>query len=170
VTLGGVTYVVGGYTGTREVPTVLATRDGRTFRVVARLRVTVRYAAVAALDGAIWVVGGEHLHHFLSVVQRIDPTTGTVRFVGRLPHPRGEAVAVAVDGRLLLVGGRTAAATDPAVLVGTPSGGRLTWRRVGSLPVPTADPGAVVVGGSVVVVGGETPARSSAAQALTVRP
>jgi hypothetical protein len=75
---------------------------------------------------------------------------------------------VAVGGRLLVVGGRNSVATDPAVLVGTPSGGRLTWRRVGSLRVPTADPGAVAVGGAVVVVGGETPARSSAAQRLAL--
>ena len=167
VTIGRVTYVVGGYTGSAEVPTVLATTDGRRFRVVARLPVTVRYAAVAALDGAIWVVGGEHLHRFIDDVQRIDPRTGTARVVGHLPAPRGEAVAVPVGGRLLLVGGRDSAGSDSRVLSGAVSGRTLSWHRVASLPVPAADPGAAEVGGSVIVVGGERPGRTGAARVLT---
>ena len=58
VTVGAVTYVLGGYDGTRPDASVLATTDGRTFRNVATLKVPVRYPAVAALGGKIFVFGG----------------------------------------------------------------------------------------------------------------
>ena len=47
VSAGPVGYVVGGYDGTTVDPQVLATTDGRHFRVVARLPVPVRYAGTA---------------------------------------------------------------------------------------------------------------------------
>ena len=58
-TLGAATYVVGGYDGARADPSVLATTDGRTFRRVATLPVPVRYPAVAAQSGRLYVFGGE---------------------------------------------------------------------------------------------------------------
>ncbi len=58
VSAGPVGYVVGGYDGTILDPQVLATTDGRHFRVAARLPVPVRYAATAAVSGLIWVFGG----------------------------------------------------------------------------------------------------------------
>jgi hypothetical protein len=59
VTAGSVAYVIGGYDGTSWDPEVLATGDGRHFRVAARLPAPVRYAAVAAAAGEIWVFGGQ---------------------------------------------------------------------------------------------------------------
>src|SRR5580693_10015945 len=59
VSAESVAYVIGGYDGTRWDPQVLATTDGRHFRVAARLPVPVRYAAVAATAGEIWVFGGQ---------------------------------------------------------------------------------------------------------------
>ena len=58
VTVAGIAYLVGGYDGINADPTVLATSDGRTFRSVAALAVPVRYPAVAALAGVIYVFGG----------------------------------------------------------------------------------------------------------------
>src|SRR5689334_13209473 len=45
VTAGAVAYLIGGCDGKALDPAVLATADGRHFRVAARLRVPVRYAA-----------------------------------------------------------------------------------------------------------------------------
>ena len=59
VTIGSTAYVVGGYDGTHPDPQVLATTDGKRFSVVASLPVPVRYPAVAALGGKIYVFGGE---------------------------------------------------------------------------------------------------------------
>ena len=59
VTIGGTTYVVGGYDGSKPDAAVLATADGRTFTTVATLPVPVRYPAAAALGGQIYVFGGQ---------------------------------------------------------------------------------------------------------------
>ena len=59
VTVGRTAYLLGGYDGSRYDASVLATADGRHFRTVARLPVPVRYPAVAALGGQIWVFGGQ---------------------------------------------------------------------------------------------------------------
>jgi hypothetical protein len=58
-TIGPTIYVVGGYDGTRPDAVVLATTDGRTFTKVAALPVPVRYPAVAALGGKVFVFGGQ---------------------------------------------------------------------------------------------------------------
>ena len=59
VTIGSTTYLVGGYDGTRPDAPVLATTDGRTFTTVTALPVPVRYPAVAALGGQIYLFGGQ---------------------------------------------------------------------------------------------------------------
>ena len=59
VAIGGTDYIVGGYNGTAGEPDVLATTDGQTFRTVATLPVPVRYPAIAALHGLLYVFGGE---------------------------------------------------------------------------------------------------------------
>ena len=59
VTIGPTTYIVGGYDGTHPDAPVLATTNGRTFTTVAALRIPVRYPAVAALGGQIFVFGGQ---------------------------------------------------------------------------------------------------------------
>ena len=84
---GSVAYVIGGYDGTRWDPRVLATRDGRHFRVAARLPVPVRYAAVAAAAGEIWVFGGQTQSGATNAIQRISPATGQATVAGHLPAP-----------------------------------------------------------------------------------
>ena len=59
VTIGATSYVVGGFDGTNADPDVLATTDGHTFQSVASLPVPVRYPAVAASGGKIYVFGGQ---------------------------------------------------------------------------------------------------------------
>ena len=59
VTVGPTTYIVGGYDGTHPDAPVLATTNGRTFTTVVALRIPVRYPAVAALGGRIFVFGGQ---------------------------------------------------------------------------------------------------------------
>ena len=59
VTIGSVAYVVGGYDGTNGDAAVLATSNGTRYRTVANLPVPVRYPAVAARGGRIYVFGGD---------------------------------------------------------------------------------------------------------------
>ena len=124
VTIGGTTYVVGGYDGSRPDASVLATRDGRTFTVVAALRVPVRYPAVAAFDGRILVFGGQAITGPqagtpVRDIQEVDPARHAVTIIGELPEPLAGAAAVTVGGEVFVAGGESTAAQHRVRGLGT---------------------------------------------------
>ena len=106
VTIGGTTYLVGGYDGHRPDAAVLATTDGRAFTTVAALPVPVRYPAVAALGGRIYLFGGQAITGPqagapVSVIQAVDPARRTAAVIGALPEPLAGAAAVTVVWRVV---------------------------------------------------------------------
>ena len=124
VTIGSATYVVGGYDGSRPDAAVLATSNGQTFTRVAALPVPVRYPAVAAQDGQIFVFGGQAITGPaagapVNVIQAVDPARRTAAVVGHLPEPLAGAVAVTVDGEVFVAGGESTAAQPLVPGVGT---------------------------------------------------
>ncbi len=162
----GVAYVLGGYTGLRELPDVLATTDGVRFRTVARLPVGVRYAAVAVLDGVVWVLGGEHDGALVDLVQRVDLATGSASVAGHLPAPLDGASAFVLGGSLFLAGGHSAAGTQAGVwrLVASAHGAQVV--PAGRLAAPVAFAGSAVLDGVGYLVGGEAPATVAQVQTL----
>jgi hypothetical protein len=157
-TLGGTTYLVGGFNGSVMNADILATADGVSFRPVAELAVPVRYAAVAGLGHTLWVVGGvtstsEGGTTDTDAVQKVDLTSGRVTIAGRLPGPMGHATAVIVDGQIFVVGGRAGTIPSAAIWRLDPATGSLA--RAGQLPGPVSDAGSVVIGGVGYLVGGE---------------
>ena len=156
VKVGGRALVIGGYDGAATPPGVLATTDGRTFRRVADLPSGLRYSGVARAHGAVWILGGEVDGHELDEVLRLDPRTGQVRRVGRLPRALGHEAVVPVGHRLLVMGGRTSpdAATDQMWWYSPRTG---SWTRAGTLPYPVADAPWVSDGAAAYLFGGETP-------------
>ena len=153
VTAGSVAYVIGGYDGTSWDPRVLATRDGRHFRVAARLPVPVRYAAVTAGAGEIWVFGGQAPSGATRAIQRINPATGQATVVGHLPVPLQGAAAIVLDGQVYLAGGVAAGTTSPMVYRFDPATSSVNV--AGQLPVPVAYAAGAVAGGVGYLVGGE---------------
>jgi DNA-binding beta-propeller fold protein YncE len=150
VSAGSAGYVIGGYDGTRLNPEVLATRDGRHFRVAARLPVPVRYAATAAAGGLIWVFGGQTAAgRPTDVIQRIDPATGAATVAGHLPRPVQGAAALSLGGQVYVAGG----AGTGDVLRFDPVTSRVS--AAGELPVPVGYAAAAVTGGVGYLVGGE---------------
>jgi len=124
VAIGATTYLVGGYDGTRPDASVLATVDGRTFRTVAALPVPVRYPAVAALGGKIFVFGGQAITGRqagapLDVIQAVDPARHSAAVIGHLPEPLAGAAAVTLGGELLVAGGESPGAQRPVPGLGT---------------------------------------------------
>jgi len=161
VTIRGTAYVVGGFDGVRMSRAVVATRDGQRFRKVARLELGVRYAAVAAYVGSIYVLGGQLATSEGTsgtaqsrLVQRIDPQTGRTQVVGKLPWGLGHAMAFSLGGRLYLAGGRRGTTAVSRIWQVDPRTARLT--RAGRLPRPISDSAVVPVGQSVALIGGET--------------
>jgi hypothetical protein len=124
VTMGGTTYLVGGYDGTRADAPVLATTAGRRFTVVADLPVPVRYPAAAALDGQIFVFGGQAVTGRqagapVDVIQVVNPARHTAAVVGHLPQPLAGAAAVTVGRELFVAGGDSTVAHRPVPGFGT---------------------------------------------------
>ena len=108
--------MVGGYDGTTVDPQVLATTDGRHFRVAARLPVPVRYAGTAMAGGLIWVFGGQTAASgsgATDIIQRVDPATGAAAVAGRLPQPVAGAAVIVLDGQIYVAGGATAHGDQP---------------------------------------------------------
>jgi N-acetylneuraminic acid mutarotase len=153
VTDGSVAYVIGGYDGTSWDPGVLATRDGRHFRVIARLAVPVRYAAVAEAAGTMWVFGGQAASGATNAIQRISPATGQAAVVGHLPAPLQGGAAMVLDGQIYLAGGVAAGATSRMVYRFDPATSSVSV--AGQLPVPVAYAAGTVSAGVGYLVGGE---------------
>ena len=123
-TIGPTTYVVGGYDGARPDAAVLATTNGRTFTKVAALAVPVRYPAVAALGGKVFVFGGQaitgpHAGAPVNAIQAVDPARHTAAIIGHLPEPLAGAAAVTVGGELFVAGGESPGAQSQTPGAGT---------------------------------------------------
>ena len=179
-TIGTTTYLVGGYNGTSSSPQVLATTDGRTFVAVASLAQPVRFAAVAAVAGKLYVFGGQTVSQSiasppLDTIQLVEPAKHRTRIVGHLSEPLAESTAVTVGSHVFLIGGVTVnrapgSSTSHSAGSTTGSTGGIStstvptiWSfnaskdkvsRVANLVVPVSQAGTAVLGSEVWVMGG----------------
>ena len=146
-------YIVGGYTGQTPLRTILAWRPGESARVVATLPKPLRYAAVAALGGALYIAGGTSGEAASSDIYRFYPREGRLVRLGRLPAPLTHAAAAVVGERIYVFGGRSASADGQTrrILEIRPDG---TAHEAGLLPRALSDMAAVALGGKVVLAGG----------------
>ncbi len=168
VAIGSTAYVIGGYSGSSGDAAVLSTTDGRTYHAVANLPVPVRYAAVAALDGRIYVFGGDATSGSragapISTVQVVDPSTHSASIAGSLPMPLAGGAAAALGAHLYLAGGETvppsASPNTVPRVVGTIYEWSVRTRKAlvaGRLYTPVSHAGIAVLGQRAWLVGGET--------------
>ena len=169
IAVSGTGYVVGGYNGPATDAAVLATSNGTSFRTVAELPVPVRYCAVAALGGVIYVFGGTTLGGTpISTIQRIDLRTGAARVIGHLPGPLAGASAATLGGTIYLAGGQSAAGDSSTVSVFNPR--TTSLRSVAHLPVATAYAGSTIWQGRLYVLGGENSAGAEMTVAQVITP
>ncbi len=164
VSIGTTTYVVGGYNGTAGDRDVLATTDGVHFSAIAKLPLAVRYPAVTAVGGRIYVFGGQAVGgsqdgHAVNAVQLVEPAQRTATIVARMSSPLAGASAVVLDGHIYVAGGVSqTGATQQAAALRTVWAYNTSTKRLenaGTLPVGTSYAGAAVVNGRAWIVGGE---------------
>ena len=105
-TIGGRTYVLGGYDGKSDQADVLVTTDGVSYKVVTQLPTPVRYAGVAAVGTTIYLVGGEHNGAQVSQIQAVDVAAGTAKVVSNLPVALSHESVFVLGGTMFLAGGR----------------------------------------------------------------
>ncbi len=170
VSVGDVAYLVGGYNGRALVPQVLATVDGVHYRAVATLPVPVRYPAVAAVGGLIYVFGGQTADgQPTAAVQVVDPARGTAKVIGRLALAVSGASAGVLGGTAYIAGGLSGAGRPTnRVYAFDPAMGRALV--AGTLPLAVAHAGAATSGGKLYLVGGEATGGVPVAGAQFVRP
>ncbi len=180
MTIGKTTYLVGGYAGTSGDRAVLATTDGLHFKTVARLVYAIRYPAVAALRGAIYVFGGDSVERVRSsqptrAVERVDPSSGRVSVVGSLPIPLAGAAAANLGGTIYIAGGVTslvngsvAMRDSRAIYAWDPRTDQALF--AGHLFVAVAHAGVAVVGHRAWLVGGETAAGAVTGDVQMIEP
>ena len=166
VTAGSQVVVVGGGASGRADPRVLATIDGRRFRVVATLPIPVRYAAVAIVGSTVMVLGGTSATGDTAAIQAVDLARGTAAVVGRLPQAMSHATALVVGGVVVVAGGRHGGRALDRVLEVDPTS--FAVRTAGHLPRAESDAAGVVVDGVGYVVGGE--AARPLATVVTIAP
>ena len=133
---------------------IFAYTPGRALRVVAEMPRPLRYAAVAAVDGRVYIAGGTSGTTARREILRFDPASGRVARIGRLPHPLTHAAGAALGGRFYVLGGRGAGLSTQraGILAVEPATGRV--RRAGRLPLALSDLSAGSFATHLTVVGG----------------
>jgi hypothetical protein len=164
VSIGNSAIVIGGGAFGVLDRQVLATEDGADFRALGMLLAGVRYAAVAELGGLIYVIGGVGAAGDTTEIQRIDPATGKVDLIGRMPEPISHASAMVIGRRILVLGGRSAGKAQDAIWQLDVASG--TTHLVARLPQPLSDFATAVTDATGYVIGGET--TSQVASIVTV--
>jgi len=153
VQLGGQSYLIGGWTGKKEASAVLDFAGPNAVSIATRLPVGVRAAAATALDGKIYVAGGQTKRGYSTAVYEVDPVAHKVKRIGVLPQGVSGGTLVARNGRLYLLGGRTAdGQSATTVLRIDPKTGRVT--SAGRLARPLDGGSSLSFGGNLFVVDG----------------
>jgi hypothetical protein len=147
--------VLGGYTGSGSLDTILAGAPGR-LRDLGHLPQPTHDAAAAALGGSVYLFGGGESVSMPSVV-RVDPRTGSSSEAPALGEPLSDLGAVAIGGRAYLVGGYTGTQFATAVFRYRPA------TTVARLPTGTRYAGVTAVGRTIYVAGGLTTAGATRA-------
>ena len=151
----GTAYVVGGYTGTRWLDTIIAWQPGAPPRVVARLPFALRYAAVTAAAGKLVVAGGSlETGSASDVVLTYRPGSARVARIGRLPAVTTHAAAAALGGVAYVIGGRSAAVGTPTARIVAIDPRTRRIRAAGLLRSPRSDLAAVSLGDRILLAGG----------------
>jgi hypothetical protein len=151
--VGPLLYTAGGMVGETGRPLPTFTRyDARrdTWKTLPQLPVATRAAAGAALDGAVYVLGGTTPAGNTAAVLAWDGRAWRRR--APLPAPRFNAAAVTLGGRIYVLGGFDGLAEHRETFVYDPGANR--WREAAPLPRPDHGFGAVAFRGELWVLGG----------------
>ncbi len=132
--------------------------------LVSRMSFPRRYNGIAALDGRIWIVGGEGKMKDLDlpkgerttvdVVEIYDPASGTWAVGPRLNNVRTDPFVMVEAGRIWAAGG-ACNPTTPIATVESIAPGESAWRDEPPLPMPTRQGGCAALEGVLYCVSTE---------------
>ena len=120
--------------------------------------------AVAVLNDKVYVISGQSRGvEANAFTQEFDPATGAWRDVALMPSVASHAGAVALNGKMYVVGGFVANVHVGAVnrvFEYDPAADR--WRALAPLSAPRGSPGVVALNGKIHAIGGRDPDRNTA--------
>lgn len=147
----GVVYLVGGFGGGNVAETYVADR----WSAAARYPISVDHAMAAGVDTpgtpGVYVFGGNVNGVSVARSFRFNAEQGW-REIAPMPAPRSQGAAVAISGRVYVVGGAQGDRLVSPTYVYDTSTDR--WTTAASLPTPRDHLAAAVIGGRVCAVGG----------------
>ena len=149
--LGGVIYIVGGFGGGNVVETFAADR----WTVAARYPIAVDHAMAAAVDVAgtpgLYVFGGNVNGVAVARSFRFFGDQGW-REIASMPAPRSQGAAVAIGGKIFIVGGAgNDRLVSPTYMYDTATD---RWSSAAAIPTPRDHLAAVAFAGRVCAIGG----------------
>jgi len=110
-------------------------------------------AAVAVIDGKIYVAGGSGTDFdYLDVLEIYDPTTNTWTTGTSMPDGLAGSGAVALNGKLYVMGGGNSGGKTSAMREYNPSSG--IWTQLASMNSPRSYMGTGLIAGKIYVFGG----------------
>ena len=157
-------YVAGGWAGawglppTQHVCDELFAFDRRSgyWEVASHMHIPRRYNGIAALEGRVWVVGGETRTvgregegQALYLVDIYDPASATWSAGPSLNDVRTDPFVVTCEGRIWAIGGAAHNAGPKLDTVESIGPGETAWRFETPLPAPTRQGHACVLGGVI---------------------
>jgi len=168
VSVNGQIYLVGGFDGKAWLPSILGTGDGMSFQSTATLAPAVRFAAVATLNGMLYVIGGEVSPNAAdaTAVQQVNLQTGAVTALSPLPAGLSHASAVTLNNTIYVFGGRSGGHAIDTISQLNPTTGQLL--PVGHLPAPRSNMGVAMVGQTAYLLGGEDDTGKPTTSVVTV--
>lgn len=159
VELNGLVYTAGGYPHDRIPVNLVWIFDPRTGRwsVGPPLPIALHHAMGAAVNGKLYVIGGEMNGAgtglpavFIDTVWELDPAVGEWTAKASMPTARSGGGAAAVNGRIYVAGGRPPRGGDFAVYDPAADG----WTVLPDLPTGRNHLAVAAIDGLVYVAGG----------------
>ena len=154
--LDGKVYVIGGYAIGDVGAGAVTVYDSATGRWAAgpALPQTAHHLTAAAAGGRIYAIGGQGAGlfggGFVDNVWQLDPQAGEWVAKAPLPRARGGGVAVALDGRIYVAGGRPPHGHDFAVYDPATD----SWTELPDMPSQRNHIAGAAIGGKIWVAGG----------------
>ena len=153
--VGGQVYAVGGMVGETGRFLSVAQRfdpEANSWSGLPRLPEAVRAGAGAALDGKVYVIGGQTEDRDGRQVYALDVESETWEERAPLPEPRFNMAAVTLGDRIYAMGGYSDEEERADVFVYDPASD--SWSEGTPLPAPNHTFGAVVLDGEIWTIGG----------------
>ncbi len=173
----GKIYVMGGYPASRVTSSTVQVYDiaTDTWKLGPELPQPNNHGMAASVNGKVYLLGGQFTDDqqgatAVDVVLELDPAKGSWVQKARMPTARSGGVAVVLDGKIYVAGGRVPrgsdfAAYDPATD---------TWETLPNLPSQRNHISGAAINGRVHIVGGRlgnglSPIKSDANEAFDPR-